>query len=74
MNEIRCGSCRKLLMKARPNAIIDAIEIKCPRCGTMNNLRPVVIDQQEPVSERQERRDTEALNGQVKKGGPAASS
>ncbi|WP_417691557.1 zinc finger domain-containing protein [Roseibium sp.] len=58
MNEIRCGSCRKLLMKAEPNAIIGTVEIKCTRCGTLNNLRPL-----EPVSERPERRDNEAMNG-----------
>ncbi|MBD8890884.1 Com family DNA-binding transcriptional regulator [Labrenzia suaedae] len=50
MNEIRCGSCRKLLMKAQQNAITGTIEIKCTRCGTLNNLRPV-----EPFSDRQER-------------------
>lgn len=50
MNEIRCGNCRKLLMKAQQNAIIGTVEIKCTRCGTLNNLRPV-----EPFSDRQER-------------------
>ncbi|WP_425090000.1 Com family DNA-binding transcriptional regulator [Stappia sp.] len=36
-------------MKARPRAISDTIEIKCPRCGTINALRPV-----EPQPERQD--------------------
>ncbi|WP_142850876.1 Com family DNA-binding transcriptional regulator [Telmatospirillum sp. J64-1] len=35
MESIRCGSCRRLLAKA---AAYQAIEIKCPRCGTINRL------------------------------------
>ncbi|SMH62542.1 zinc finger domain-containing protein [Azospirillum agricola] len=35
MEEIRCGSCRRLL--ARGTA--EMLEIKCPRCGTMNHVR-----------------------------------
>ncbi|WP_152509285.1 MULTISPECIES: Com family DNA-binding transcriptional regulator [unclassified Labrenzia] len=50
MNEIRCGSCRKLLMKSAERAIVGPVEVKCPRCGTLNNLRPL-----EPFSERPER-------------------
>ncbi|WP_417766707.1 Com family DNA-binding transcriptional regulator [Stappia sp.] len=48
MESIRCASCRRLLMKAARNAISDVIEIKCPRCGTINALRPA-----EPTPERQ---------------------
>ncbi|WP_425423409.1 Com family DNA-binding transcriptional regulator [Stappia stellulata] len=47
VESIRCASCRRLLMKAAPRAISDTIEIKCPRCGTINALRPV-----EPQPER----------------------
>ncbi|WP_394701634.1 Com family DNA-binding transcriptional regulator [uncultured Roseibium sp.] len=54
MQEIRCGSCRRLLFKAAERAIADVIELKCPRCGTLNSLRPF-----EPFSERQERRPLE---------------
>ncbi|WP_425596057.1 Com family DNA-binding transcriptional regulator [Roseibium album] len=54
MKEIRCGTCRKLLMKSADRAIVGIIEIKCPRCGTMNSLRPL-----EPFSERQERHTPE---------------
>ncbi|MGI1672080.1 MAG: Com family DNA-binding transcriptional regulator [Neptuniibacter sp.] len=32
MQEIRCTQCRKLLAKA----LYQQIEIKCPRCGHMN--------------------------------------
>ncbi|WP_422785599.1 Com family DNA-binding transcriptional regulator [Roseibium algae] len=62
MNEIRCASCRRLLLKSADRAIVGPVDIKCPRCGTMNSLRPLVIDPTEPVSERPERRDNEALN------------
>ncbi|WP_395173944.1 Com family DNA-binding transcriptional regulator [Roseibium alexandrii] len=47
MKEIRCGSCRKLLAKADKNAVTGKLEIKCPRCGTLNSLRPL-----EPIPER----------------------
>jgi len=33
MDEIRCGHCSRLLAKA---GLFDQIQIKCPRCGTMN--------------------------------------
>jgi phage FluMu protein Com len=33
MEIIRCGSCNKKLAEASYNAI----SIKCPRCGTINN-------------------------------------
>lgn len=59
MNEIRCGSCRKLLMKAGQNAIMGTVEIKCTRCGTLNNLRPV-----EPHSERLERPKRKGLENE----------
>lgn len=49
MEEIRCGSCRKLLMKAAGQAILGPVDIKCPRCGTMNCLRPLVPAQEEPI-------------------------
>ncbi|WP_412103569.1 Com family DNA-binding transcriptional regulator [Stappia stellulata] len=59
VESIRCASCRRLLMKAAPRAISDTIEIKCPRCGTINALRPV-----EPQPERQERKNgINAQNG-----------
>ena len=37
MESIRCA-CGALLFKARPHAILDGIEIKCRRCGTLNHL------------------------------------
>ncbi|WP_303877274.1 MULTISPECIES: Com family DNA-binding transcriptional regulator [Desulfovibrio] len=33
--EIRCGHCNKLLGKGTAHDL----EIKCPRCGTLNHLR-----------------------------------
>ncbi|PJC11814.1 MAG: Com family DNA-binding transcriptional regulator [Comamonadaceae bacterium CG_4_9_14_0_8_um_filter_60_18] len=35
MEIIRCGSCNRLLAKAD----FRQIEIKCPRCGTLNLVR-----------------------------------
>lgn len=54
MEEVRCGSCRKLLMKAAGRAILGPVDIKCPRCGTMNCLRPAVLPQK-PEKDRPER-------------------
>ncbi|WP_454908372.1 Com family DNA-binding transcriptional regulator [Variovorax gossypii] len=44
MYEVRCGQCGKKL------AMADAgkIEIKCPRCGTMNHWRASSADRSDP--------------------------
>jgi len=34
----RCKNCRKLLFKYKNNARIN-IEIKCPRCGIINEVK-----------------------------------
>lgn len=52
METIRCGGCAALLFKARPGAVSGIIEIKCRRCGRINQLRPI-----EPPPERRERHD-----------------
>ena len=36
MRECRCKKCGKLLFKYK-NGVIIEVEIKCDRCGTMNN-------------------------------------
>lgn len=36
--EIRCGHCERLLGKG----IASDLEIKCPRCGTLNHLRDAI--------------------------------
>ncbi|WP_206598977.1 Com family DNA-binding transcriptional regulator [Pseudovibrio sp. WM33] len=46
MESTRCGYCNALLFKNEPGAIVKPIEIKCRRCGTLNQLRPL-----EPPSE-----------------------
>ncbi|MGJ7611848.1 MULTISPECIES: Com family DNA-binding transcriptional regulator [unclassified Variovorax] len=44
MHEVRCGQCgRKLAM-----ADAGRIEIKCPRCGTMNHWRASAADRSDP--------------------------
>lgn len=37
MKEIRCKCCNRLLAKA----VFEQIEIKCPRCKTLNNLKVI---------------------------------
>lgn len=36
LNPMRCGGCERLLAKIGPRA---EIQIKCPRCGTLNHLK-----------------------------------
>lgn len=36
MKEIRCGGCNRLLARVGQ---YDQIQIKCPRCGTLNHLK-----------------------------------
>ncbi|MBQ0714188.1 MAG: Com family DNA-binding transcriptional regulator [Paraperlucidibaca sp.] len=40
LNDVRCGSCSRLLAKA---SRFDEIQIKCPRCGTLNNLKAMSL-------------------------------
>lgn len=42
LNEVRCNGCGKLLAK---NKSIFGIEIKCPRCGKLNNVLNGMIQQ-----------------------------
>lgn len=37
MEQVRCASCNKLLARA----VVIELEIKCPRCGTLNTLKVV---------------------------------
>ncbi|WP_126311855.1 Com family DNA-binding transcriptional regulator [Delftia acidovorans] len=44
LKEIRCGQCgRKLAM-----AIFEQIQIKCPRCGTMNHMQAESLTHERP--------------------------
>ncbi|NDP57992.1 MAG: Com family DNA-binding transcriptional regulator [Oxalobacteraceae bacterium] len=54
MQDIRCGNCNKKLGAG----IFDQLSIKCPRCGTLNNLRAV-----SPKPERRRAPDSGALHG-----------
>jgi phage FluMu protein Com len=54
---VRCGGCGRLLFMARPGAIIEGVEAKCPRCGTLNiiTLRPTEPSPDRPrAAEREE--------------------
>lgn len=46
MKEVRCGGCSRLLAKAE----YVQIEIKCPRCKTLNNLKATEPLNQAPSS------------------------
>jgi phage FluMu protein Com len=48
MVEIRCAACSKLLARADYNRV----QIKCPRCGTYNDLRARATSTQGPQPER----------------------
>nr|WP_236200235.1 Com family DNA-binding transcriptional regulator [Pseudomonas pseudonitroreducens] len=52
MKEIRCGGCNRLLARA---GLFDQIQIKCPRCRTLNHLKAESLLQAPPsASCRQE--------------------
>lgn len=46
MNEIRCLGCGRLLAKAK----YEQLEIKCPRCKTLNKLKAIEPLNQAPSS------------------------
>ncbi|AFJ02012.1 Mu-like prophage protein Com [Methylophaga frappieri] len=46
MIEVRCGDCGRLLARAS----FSRIEIKCPRCKTLNSLRAIEPPTQAPAS------------------------
>jgi phage FluMu protein Com len=48
MIEVRCGDCGRLLAKAS----FSRIEIKCPRCKTLNSLKAIEPQTQAPESAR----------------------
>ena len=62
VEEIRCGSCRALLFKAGAAAVQGPLEIKCRRCGTLNNLRPT-----RPAPERPRASEGEDTRGWKRK-------
>ncbi|MBN2628950.1 MAG: Com family DNA-binding transcriptional regulator [Rhodobacteraceae bacterium] len=56
-SQVRCGTCRRLLFCAEPDAIAAAIRIKCPRCKALNILRPDRAPTIERPARQTERRD-----------------
>ncbi|MBF0291132.1 MAG: Com family DNA-binding transcriptional regulator [Nitrospinae bacterium] len=38
MNKTRCANCRRLLAVVKKTVASGAIEIKCPRCKTVNKV------------------------------------
>ncbi|MGH1451868.1 MAG: Com family DNA-binding transcriptional regulator [Paracoccaceae bacterium] len=57
-NELRCDTCRRLLLKMEDGAICGSVSIKCPRCGAFNNLRPI----ERPFPKRPDRDEKDAFN------------
>ncbi|MEA9576924.1 Com family DNA-binding transcriptional regulator [Xanthomonas campestris] len=50
LKNLRCGECARLLCKA---GAFDEIQIKCPRCGTLNHLKAesLTSDRRERIQE-----------------------
>lgn len=59
-HEQRCGKCSRLLFKMDENALTGTLSIKCPRCKTINILRP-----QSPQPKRPERDGNEVSCGSL---------
>nr|WP_295782195.1 Com family DNA-binding transcriptional regulator [Rhodoferax sp.] len=48
MQEIRCGQCQRKLAMAE----FVRLQIKCSRCGVLNDLRAVPMDKSPPLARR----------------------
>lgn len=57
MKDIRCGGCGRLLARAK----FIQIEIKCPRCKTLNNMKAIEPLTKAPPSAE----DKEVSHGQT---------
>ncbi|WP_242003045.1 Com family DNA-binding transcriptional regulator [Vulcaniibacterium tengchongense] len=53
---VRCGECARLLAKA---AQFAELQIKCPRCGTLNHLKAASLP-----TDRRERYDEGSIDGE----------
>ncbi|MGF6206759.1 Com family DNA-binding transcriptional regulator [Pseudomonas frederiksbergensis] len=47
LSDFRCGKCNRLLAKVQ---VLYQIQIKCPRCGTLNHVKTESISTS-PVSD-----------------------
>lgn len=56
METVRCGACNRKLAEA----VFTRLAIKCPRCGTMNQVKAI-----EPPTCAARPPKTEASNGQT---------
>lgn len=59
MREVRCGNCQRKLAEAE----FDRLKIKCPRCGTLNDvraMRPSTERHGAPCSTKEDR-DSQSL-------------
>ncbi|MFY1710500.1 Com family DNA-binding transcriptional regulator [Tritonibacter mobilis] len=69
LQEQRCGACRKLLFKFEPGALSGVLSIKCPRCRSHLELRPL-----SPSPERPERDGKDGQSAQIQRHSPAPTS
>ncbi|WP_426134906.1 Com family DNA-binding transcriptional regulator [Pseudomonas sp. PWP3-1b2] len=42
LKDLRCGSCKKLLARTGK---CNELQIKCPRCGTLNHVKATSLEQ-----------------------------
>ena len=47
LTDVRC-TCGRLLFRQEPEALAGTVEIKCPRCRTVTQLRPRALHQSVP--------------------------
>lgn len=64
---VRCGACGRVLFKARETAIVEGVEAKCPRCGTLNiiTLRPTEPSPDRPGAADKGESDGKPVSGRV---------
>jgi phage FluMu protein Com len=64
-NEIRCGNCNRLLAKGQA----VNLQIKCPRCGTLNHLNATSINtESQRASTEDSYEDTDRKRNHVPRG------
>lgn len=60
MESIRCGTCSRLLLRARPGAMVRGVEVKCPRCGTINHVELRAAESPSPERLRASNEESDA--------------
>jgi len=73
LQDIRCGQCGALLLRAGAEAARGPLQIKCRRCGTINHLRAAGPATERPgaSSEKDEAHGEETPAAPARRPGPA---